>query len=210
MAPAGFEPSISSSGVTGMAAELRDLVFSEATWASRVASLTPANSGERERGRKSPTAQGLCFLILICVPSSHLVRGCHLYPGLPPPPPGLASVGLHAHPLYPFHHTPLKEATVPCTFPPPHKRPRLDPCTPIPAEVSQRIEISVPSPGAVPFSPSRPTAILHSLCLEPIPETVTEFSGDEAASRGSDTASTVSWAASSDGFSADVSDSRFF
>ena len=49
----------------------------------------------------------------------------------------LATVGLHAHPLYPFRQTPHKEAMVANTSPPPLKRARTDPCTPVAMEVSQ-------------------------------------------------------------------------
>ena len=41
----------------------------------------------------------------------------------------LAAVGLHAHPVHPFHQTPRKEAMLTKPPPPQLKRARKDPCT---------------------------------------------------------------------------------
>ena len=120
----------------------------------------------------------------------------------------LASVGLHMHPLYPFSNTLHKEAVVPCTPQPPVKRARITYHTPVPPHVSQRIDFSVASPGYVSLSSDKAQAILQSFELEAMsdPGTDTDVEADELES--SDTASTVSWAVSSDSFSTDVSKSR--
>ena len=118
-----------------------------------------------------------------------------------------ASVGLHSHPLYPFCHTPHKEAIVPCA--PPHKRTKTAPCTPTPLGVSQQIDVSVVSPKAISLRSAGVVTVLHSVDLEIMPDPDTG-TGEEVDSGGSDTASTVTWAASSHGFSADVSDTRLF
>ena len=85
---------------------------------------------------------------------------------------------------------------------------RTDPCTRVAVEASQGIDLSVASPGTLPFSSDSATAIFHSLCLEPTPELNASSLEDEPGPRGSNTASTISWGASSDGFSTDVSDTR--
>eukprot|EP00670_Eutreptiella_braarudii_P017476 CAMPEP_0174349448 /NCGR_PEP_ID=MMETSP0811_2-20130205/6181_1 /TAXON_ID=73025 ORGANISM="Eutreptiella gymnastica-like, Strain CCMP1594" /NCGR_SAMPLE_ID=MMETSP0811_2 /ASSEMBLY_ACC=CAM_ASM_000667 /LENGTH=305 /DNA_ID=CAMNT_0015476833 /DNA_START=215 /DNA_END=1132 /DNA_ORIENTATION=+ len=120
----------------------------------------------------------------------------------------LASVGLHVHPLYPFSNTPHKEAFVPCTPQPPVKRARTAHHTPVPPHVSQRIDFSVASPGYISLYSDKAQAILQSFQLEAMSDPGTDTAEEADDSGGSDTASTVSWAVSSDGFSTDVSESR--
>ena len=126
----------------------------------------------------------------------------------------LASVGLHSHPLYPFNCTPhKKEATQFCTPPPPLKRSKVEAYTPSAPDVSKTIDFSVASPSTVPLHSARAESILQSVQLEALSDPDTDDTDTICTDSGfgsgaSDTASTVSWACSSDGFSTDVSDSR--
>ena len=83
----------------------------------------------------------------------------------------------------------------------PRCRGRTDPCIPMPMEVSQKmISLQPRQAGVLPCSSDRATAAsFHSLCLEPMSEFMAASSDDESDAGGSDTVSTISWAASSDG-----------
>ena len=126
----------------------------------------------------------------------------------------LAAVGVHSHPLYPFNPTPhIKEATRLCTPPPPLKRSKFEVNTPSDRAVSKTIDFSVASPPAVPLHSVRAESILQSVQLEVLSDPDTDDTYASCTDSGldsgaSETASTVSWACSSDGFNTDVSDSR--
>ena len=114
--------------------------------------------------------------------------------------------GVHIPPLYPFSSTPHKEAPALCTPQPPRQRPRAYLSSPSPTDVAQQMDFSALSQsgaaqfcsGTLHFAFSR-LGIYVGNC-----QTV----GEDTRVSDSDTASTVSWAASSGGFSTDVSDSR--
>ena len=105
----------------------------------------------------------------------------------------LTKIGLHAHPLYPFHQTPHKEATVASTPLPPLKRARTDLGTPLTMDIAQRLNFSVASPGTMPLDSDHATALLTTLCLEPMDELRAFSLEDVPDPGGSNTASTVSW-----------------
>ena len=101
----------------------------------------------------------------------------------------------------------------PCAMPrtpqPPQKCPRTDAYLPTPMDVSQRTDFSVASPRTVLLHSAQVDAILPIINLQYMSDPDFD-SGEEAEDLcNSNTASTISWAASSDSFSTDVSASRF-
>ena len=95
---------------------------------------------------------------------SHITIGCNNEADR------LAKIGLHAHPLYRCHQTPLQEATVAITPPPPLKRARTDQGTPPTTDIAQRLDFFVASPGTIPLDSEHATVLLTTLCLEPMDE----------------------------------------
>ena len=77
------------------------------------------------------------------------------------------------------------------------------------SHASQRIDFSIATPPAIPLESAIATAFLSSISSQLLDDPVTtelsnlKFSCESTA----DTASTISWAVSSDGFSTDVSNS---
>ena len=124
----------------------------------------------------------------------------------PPPYPPQAGVGRTALPstipLQPPHHT---KKLCGCA-PPCHHSNELH--TPSPFDVSKQMDSYVASPGAVPPDSQKAASILQSVKLKTRPDPDTDCTDTGMALGASDTASTMSWASSSDGFSTNVSDTR--